>query len=99
MPLSLGRCVFTGTRVSIRYEAMLLITCSSGLCFRKAAYQQFVAEGECIHSVVITKHRGKWSSRRAGSAGLEGHVCEFTISSLAAWVLGAAPGPHREPGP
>lgn len=28
--------------------------------------------------------------------GLEGHVCEFTTSSLVAWALGSAPGPHRE---
>lgn len=47
---SLAACVFTGTRVGIRYEIMLLMTGSSGLCFRKAAYQQFVAEGECICS-------------------------------------------------
>lgn len=47
---SFGVCVFTGTRVGTRYEIMLLMTGSSGLCFRKAAYQQFVAEGERICS-------------------------------------------------
>lgn len=42
-------CVFTGTRVGIQYEIMLLMT-GSGLCFRKAAYQQFVAGGERLCS-------------------------------------------------
>lgn len=46
----LGAYVYTGTRVGIQYEIMLLMTGSSGLCFRKAAYQQFVAKGECICS-------------------------------------------------
>lgn len=30
--------------------------------------------------------------------GLGEHVCEFTTLSLVAWVLGPAPGPHREQG-
>lgn len=38
--------------MGIRCELMLLMTGRSELCFRKAAYQQFVAEGR-VHSLTV----------------------------------------------
>lgn len=77
-------------------EIMLLITGSCGLCYRKAAYRPFVERGRVHLLTAVITNAG--ASGVVVRAGLEGYVCEFTTSSLVAWVLGTALSPHRECG-